>query len=286
MLLCCLVGGLTVAGDGRAAAADSNARARADVADVSPKKLPEQAQLSDPQRDGTSAASRESRRLVDHVLAGAKFHRVEKQRLPVFLEDMDSETVARQSTPLPRWLRALIMNFVDVVWWSAWVVVIGIGAWLGYRYRYWIAELAGRPRRQRDREVARGAVIAGVSLGAAATADDSEAQAGALWMRGDQRAALAMLLRLSLVSLVRRHGCVFVHGDTETDCTRRVTAIQPFARADYFQRLIGVWQDVAYAHRLPAVQTFGELLAGYHDAMESLIAVPAAPARAAAAGMQ
>ena len=278
VLLCCLVGGVTLAGDVRAAAASAAAPDGISQAMELTRgtAVPDGAQSQRlAQQDNGDAAAIESRRLIDSVLAGAKFHRVDVQRWPSFLEDLRSDSSSRStSTPLPRWLHQLLAQIVDIVWWLAWAVVIAGGAWLGYRYRYWLAELAAGRRLRRNTGAARVVVIAGVRLGDDDIANDSEAQVGALWSRGEQRAALAMLLRLTLVSLVRDHGCVFAHGDTELDCTRRVAATQDSARSTYFLRLIDAWQDVAYAHRWLALHTAGELVTAYRQVMAPAPSIP------------
>ena len=263
----CLIVGVLLTGEGRA----GESRTTSTTAAVAGKRQDDQSlPVVSPSRsrrlqdaDG-GAAARESRQVVDRVLAGAKFHRVEAQRLPAFLEDLTGESAARSANPLPAWWRTFLAGLVDVVWWAAWVAVIGISAWLGYRYRYWLAELAVPGwRRPRPGGAAPADMVAGVSLSAAATAQDSPASANALWSAGDERAAMAMLLRLTLVTLVRARGCSFGQGDTEADCARRVAATQDPSSAADFRRLIDAWVSVAYAHRRIGAAVFEELLAGH-----------------------
>ena len=258
VLMSCLCCALLLVGSPRAPAAASAAAPLVTAAQASQQQ---HAVAPSP----PNAAAVESQRIVERVLADAEFHSVDSRRWPAMLEGWSIESDQRDNLRLPHWLRSMVANLVDIVWWLAWAIVISVVVWLAYRYRYWLAELVGRRRTPRENSFAPSAVVAGVQLGAAATANDSAANVVTLWARAEQRAAVAMLLRLTLVDLVRRHGCEFAHGDTEFDCTRRVMATQPPERAGYFQRLIDVWQNAAYAHRLPTAHTFDELLAGYRQ---------------------
>jgi hypothetical protein len=61
------------------------------------------------------------------------------------------------------------------------------------------------------------------------------------------REALSLLYRASLVRFMDA-GIEFLHGDTEGDCMRRVEIAETARRKAYFQRLVGQWQSLAYAH--------------------------------------
>ena len=288
LVLCCAAVGLSMLpADGYAAANNAGSASvvpsestsalghpRSSVAVLRADQPPQNVQS----KSATAASSAaESRRLIARVLGSDKFHKLDSIRTPAFLEDLFHDPDKEVNTEIPQWLRGLLRNFVDVVWWVAWAVVISLIAWLAFRYRYWLAELVGRRPPPRDVEIPLGGVVAGVQLSAANIVLDSADKANALWVNGEARAATAMLLRLTLVSLVRHYGCVFAHGDTELDCTRRVSASQAPARAAFFRRLIDAWQDVAYAHRAPSAETFAALLSDYRG----VITAPSAMAPAA-----
>lgn len=78
--------------------------------------------------------------------------------------------------------------------------------------------------------------------------EDIAGAAAEMARAGRSREALSMLYRGALSSLVHSHRLQLCPGDTEGDCSRAVSRILPES-ADYFGRLIGAWQAIAYAAR-------------------------------------
>jgi hypothetical protein len=82
--------------------------------------------------------------------------------------------------------------------------------------------------------------------------DDVGAAALALWERGEQRAALALLYRATLSRLVHVHSVPIRASSTEGECLKlagqRVRAIT----ADYAARLVETWTGAVYGARTPA----------------------------------
>ncbi len=77
------------------------------------------------------------------------------------------------------------------------------------------------------------------------------AAAAQLARSGNLVAALSLLYRGALVTLLHRDQIEFAGGDTEVDClikTRDRVAAPTYA---YLSRLLSVWQAAAYAHRMP-----------------------------------
>ncbi|MGH8616257.1 MAG: DUF4129 domain-containing protein [Burkholderiales bacterium] len=91
----------------------------------------------------------------------------------------------------------------------------------------------------------------GLDLRPESLPDDVPGTAAALMREGRLREALALLYRGALVKLVHVRHVEIAAADTEGDCVRRVSAATPGATAQYFARLVGVWQGAAYANRLP-----------------------------------
>ncbi len=71
----------------------------------------------------------------------------------------------------------------------------------------------------------------------------------ALLRQGQQRAALSLLYRGSLVRLVHAPGMEIPAGATEGECLRLVRAGRPEREADFFRRLTHSWLHMAYGHR-------------------------------------
>jgi len=78
--------------------------------------------------------------------------------------------------------------------------------------------------------------------------EDIAGAAAAMARTGRLREALSLLYRGALSSLVHIHQLPLGPGDTEGDCSRAVSRTVPES-ADYFGRLVGAWQAVAYAAR-------------------------------------
>ncbi|MGH8666537.1 MAG: DUF4129 domain-containing protein, partial [Burkholderiales bacterium] len=77
----------------------------------------------------------------------------------------------------------------------------------------------------------------------------------------DPRLALSLLYRGALVTLIHRDRMRIEHGDTETDCVRRVQATGPHEISAYFARLVAAWSQCAYGHRPPQSAQVAELCA-------------------------
>lgn len=69
--------------------------------------------------------------------------------------------------------------------------------------------------------------------------------------RGELVAALSLLYRGALVSLLHRDGIELASGDTEADCLNKVKPRVDGATHIYLARLVTSWQAAAYAHRIP-----------------------------------
>jgi hypothetical protein len=71
-----------------------------------------------------------------------------------------------------------------------------------------------------------------------------------LWQAGEKPAALSLLYRGALSVLNARHGLAIQASATENECLRFVKQQSP-ELTHYFSQLIQIWQQIAYAHRLP-----------------------------------
>lgn len=68
----------------------------------------------------------------------------------------------------------------------------------------------------------------------------------------DPRAALSLLYRGALATLIHRDRVDLANGDTEGDCVREVRRAASAALGEYFGRLTDAWVETAYAGRAPA----------------------------------
>jgi len=89
--------------------------------------------------------------------------------------------------------------------------------------------------------------------------EDLPAAAIDLVVRGRLREALSLLYRGALVSLMHVHHVALTEGRTEGDCLRAARGVLATESAQYFGRLVRVWQAAAYAGRMPDAGEAAEL---------------------------
>jgi hypothetical protein len=81
--------------------------------------------------------------------------------------------------------------------------------------------------------------------------DDVGAAALALWQRGEQRAALALLYRGLLSRLVHGYGVPIRASSTEGECLRLAEQRLPERSARYAAELVALWSAAVYGAREP-----------------------------------
>ena len=96
--------------------------------------------------------------------------------------------------------------------------------------------------------------------------DDVGAAALALWERGEQRAALALLYRGMLSRLAHVHRVPIRDSSTEGDCVALASAQIP-DRSEYVRRLVRVWQRLGYGHE----DVDGEVVHGLCDEFDGAL---------------
>lgn len=158
---------------------------------------------------------------------------------------------AKRDAPKPGtdWSR-LILAIAEILRILAWGAAAAVIAWL-----VWImVRHAGLWRRGGGGEYRPPDALFGLDLRPESLPDDVPGVAAGLAREGHLREALALLYRGALVKLVHVRHVEIAGSDTEGDCVRRVAVAAPGATAQYFVRLVGVWQGAAYADRLPAAE--------------------------------
>ncbi len=95
-------------------------------------------------------------------------------------------------------------------------------------------------------------ILVGLDVRPASLPDDVPAAARALWLQGQRIAALSLLYRASLVSLLHQRGVALAPSYTEGDCLRAAGAVLPSEAQRYLRRLTDAWQHAAYAQRTPS----------------------------------
>lgn len=138
-----------------------------------------------------------------------------------------------------------------------WIVVVGLIVFLLLKYRTQLAALIegiGQPEKP-----ALPSTMFGLDVKKTSMPEDVISSAQALWQSGEQRQAIALLLRASLIKLLHDHQCVFYDSDTEAECCARIDKQVPATLSQYMRNLVQVWQEIAYGHRIPADAQFNTL---------------------------
>lgn len=107
------------------------------------------------------------------------------------------------------------------------------------------------------------ATVFGLDIRPESLPEDVPGAAWSAWERGEPDAALGLLYRAAIASLVRQEGLPVRESWTEGDVVGFVRRKTTRERADFFARLTRAWQTTAYAHRPPASEEVRALCDGW-----------------------
>jgi hypothetical protein len=204
-----------------------------------------------------------ARQDIQEILQSPDFRHIVTRRIPQFVKDwLDAEDEAMpESGDLDSWLMTLGENLASVFQLLAWLGVIALALYILYYYRDGLlsanTRLSLRPASERPGHVLN------MDIRESTLPAEVAVAAANLWQTGRFREAMALLYRASLSRLVYRHDLVMSKGATEGDCLRRVKAMNQQTLFGYFQHLTDCWQNLAYAHQLPAEDEFEQLCKGW-----------------------
>src|SRR5690606_20276712 len=163
---------------------------------------------------------------------------------------------ARGGRELPPWLQLLGRLVAMVAECGLWLLLGLAVLALALTARVWWPWLAGlRVARQPQAPVEQVPVPEPDVL-----PPDLAAQSRRLWREGRPRRALALLYRGSVESMVARTGVILVPGATEAQCLRASRRLPDAGDRGAFARAVQVWQQAAYAGRMPGDGEFEALL--------------------------
>ncbi len=149
-----------------------------------------------------------------------------------------------------------LAKFIEVVFW---VLAIGFVAFIIFKYHKQIGAYASLLKGHKRQTESLPTTMFGLDIKKESLPDDIVGTAKIFWSNGDQRQAIAILLRASLVRLVNEHNCRFYDSDTEAECCLRIDQQAPESLSEFMRSLVAVWQKTAYAHRLPVQDKFDSL---------------------------
>ena len=155
-------------------------------------------------------------------------------------------------------LRGFAMFGEILLWLTAGGVLAFLIVWL-LRNRGLLGDSIA-PRRQADTLPM---TLAGLDIRPETLPADVVTEARRQFARGEIRVGLSLLYRGALSILVHRDHLEIPASATEGECLRLAKQVQSAERQAYLQRLTGVWQELAYAHRVPAHQVVEQLCQGW-----------------------
>jgi len=106
--------------------------------------------------------------------------------------------------------------------------------------------------------------------------DDIGSAARALWLRGEQRAALSLLYRGALSRLVHGHAVPIRAASTEGECVQIASRSLPETSSAFFARLVGAWQVAVYGAHTPETASVLALCDEFERQLPAAIAAPTA----------
>lgn len=213
------------------------------------------------------------RQQIDDVLAGKDFGNTKTVKSWRFIDTDDDEVLEDK---FPEWLIKIFewlekrgdksskkdsfgdFNLASILEFLLWGVVIGGLVFVLIRYREHIFTIVTSFNNKPRTEVLPTSMF-GLDIKEESLPDDIVGTARDLWLEGEQRLAIATLLRASLINLLNKHQCRFYDSDTEAECCARIDKQAPQPLSHYMRSLVSAWQQIAYAHRIPSKRNF-ELL--------------------------
>ncbi len=148
-----------------------------------------------------------------------------------------------------------LASVLEVILWGLFAFVI---LFVAIKYRHQVREfISGLGQEESEHELP--TTMFGMDVQKTSMPKDIVQVAKQHWRAGEHRQGIALLLRGSLISLLHEHGCRFFDSDTESECCERIEEQAASNISQYMRGLVGVWQQVAYAHRVPSDTEFDAL---------------------------
>lgn len=170
-------------------------------------------------------------------------------------KESTSDPLAPKS-PMRLWLEAFGGVVAFVAENALWIVLALLVALLVRYHRVWLPWISERFERERTPDaLATHDIALPEDL-----PDDLPGAVRALWRKGRQRDALALLYRAAVLRLDESLGTTLPPGATEAECLRRSRRLGDTDYAQLFARIVRCWQAAAYARRLPSAGDLEGLL--------------------------
>jgi hypothetical protein len=211
-----------------------------------------------------ASPQQQSKMIINDVLAGDEFHkRVHLKRWRL----KNRQDKAEPDPAIPGWLTAIVAfveryrnvfaalrglfstgaRGIEII---LWVIAISLLFCFFYRYRDSLRQFIKTERESGNKSVPPG-VLFGLDVSQDSLPEDVPGQVQALWLAEQYRAALSLLYRATLSSLIHRYDFAFSDGHTEGECAAIVRQRGNKQLSAYTEQLTHCWQQLAYGHHLP-----------------------------------
>lgn len=131
-----------------------------------------------------------------------------------------------------------------------WAALLGLIAWLLWRYREWLSTFAGRLQLPQRRPPPAPTQLFGLEVSPESLPDDIPSAVQQLWDE-QPRAALGLLYRALLSHLLHQCRLALKSAHTEAEVLALIEQLQQAELSRYSAELTRHWQNLAYGHRLP-----------------------------------
>lgn len=180
-----------------------------------------------------------------------------RTRMQWVMRDQDKQE-SEDPGELAASLQLLFANVTKIALWIAVIVLVVIA----FVYRQQILALL-KPSRRPPQQQPPPDILFGMDIRPESLPDDIAAACRRLWETGQHREALSLLYRGALMHLTRHDQVAVQDSHTEGDILRLASQHISHERLAWLSAVTHVWQDCAYAHRIPADAKVEPLFKGW-----------------------
>jgi hypothetical protein len=149
-----------------------------------------------------------------------------------------------------------ISNLLEIV---LWITLVFIVCYLIYRTLKYLDIISFSKTKTSSPATKTPDVLFGLNVRKDSIPADVTKQTLDLWEKGKHREAIGLLYRSTLSLLIHQFLFEFYHGYTEQECSNLVQKSENKLLREFVSQITSIWQQIAYAHRLPADQQIQSL---------------------------
>jgi len=217
-----------------------------------------------------SSISEENYQMIDDILSSENFARkktVKRWRFKYFNDEDEEDIYSQAEIDAADALEnqsGFVLGLASVLEITLWALLATVIVFVFLKYRNQIGEFFSELGSDEEAPELPTTMF-GLDVKKTSMPSDVVQTARQYWLNGDHRQGIAALLQASLIALLHEHGCRFIDSDTESECCERIEKQASERTSAFMWRLVKVWQQVAYAHRIPEELQFDELCTEWRE---------------------